>query len=147
MFIIYLFIYFWLCWVFVAARFCSSCDERGLLQLQRHLLLPSTSSRVLGFRSCGAWAQSTGSIVLAHGCNCSKACGIFLDQGSHFCLLHWLGRFFTTETYKNFQSFTLCLFLWTFIFRMSLFYDLTCIHLYYFRFYFVVLCVTDTFKC
>ena len=29
------------------------------------------------------------SIVVEHGLNCSKACGIFLDQGSNLCLLHW----------------------------------------------------------
>ena len=33
--------------------------------------------------------ESTGSIVEAHGLSCSVACGIFLDQGSNLCLLHW----------------------------------------------------------
>ena len=28
-------------------------------------------------------------MVLAHGLNCSTACGIFLDQGWNPCLLHW----------------------------------------------------------
>ena len=32
---------------------------------------------------------STGSIVVMHGLSCSKACGIFLDQGSNLYLLHW----------------------------------------------------------
>ena len=27
--------------------------------------------------------------VVAHGLSCSTACGIFLDQGSNPCLLHW----------------------------------------------------------
>ena len=35
----------------------------------------------------GLW--STGSIVVAHGLSCSEACGIFLDQESTPCLLHW----------------------------------------------------------
>ena len=26
---------------------------------------------------------------MAHGLSCSSACGIFLDQGSNLCLLHW----------------------------------------------------------
>ena len=33
--------------------------------------------------------QSTGSIVVVGGLCCSVACGIFLDQGSNPCLLHW----------------------------------------------------------
>ena len=60
-----LFIYFWLCWVFVAARGLSLVAEsRGysLLQctgfsLQWLLSLWSTGCRRVGFRSCGTWAQ------------------------------------------------------------------------------------------
>ena len=57
---IYLFIYFWLCWVFVAVRGLplvavsgsySSCGVRWLL------LLWSTDSRHVGFSSCSMWAQ------------------------------------------------------------------------------------------
>ena len=33
--------------------------------------------------------SSTGSVVVAHRLSCSKACGIFPDQGSNPCLLHW----------------------------------------------------------
>ena len=33
--------------------------------------------------------QSTGSVVVALRLSCSEACGIFLDQGSNLCLLHW----------------------------------------------------------
>ena len=32
---------------------------------------------------------SMGSVVVAYGLSCSTACGIFLDQGSNLCLLHW----------------------------------------------------------
>ena len=35
----------------------------------------------------GLW--STGSVVVAHGLGCSAACGIFPDQGSNPCPLHW----------------------------------------------------------
>ena len=46
------FIYFWLCWVFVAARGRSlDVASRGLLFLR------STGSRAHGFNSCGAQAQ------------------------------------------------------------------------------------------
>ena len=35
----------------------------------------------------GLW--STDSVVVVHRLNCSKACGIFPDEGSNLCLLHW----------------------------------------------------------
>ena len=35
----------------------------------------------------GLWIA--GSVVVAHGLSCSLAYGIFLDQGSNPCLLHW----------------------------------------------------------
>ena len=47
------------------------------LSLSRPLLLRSTGSRCAG------------SVVVAHGPSCSVACGIFPDQGSNPCLLHW----------------------------------------------------------
>ena len=36
------------------------------------------------------------SLVAEHRLICSVACGIFLDQGSNPCPLHWPGGFFTT---------------------------------------------------
>ena len=83
--IIYLFIYFWLCWVFVSVRGLSLFAASGGhsssrcvgLSLSRPLLLWSTCSR------------RTGSVVVAHGPSCSAACGIFPDQGSNPCPLHW----------------------------------------------------------
>ena len=47
------------------------------LSLSRPLLLRSTGSR------------HTGSVVVAHGPSCSASCGIFPDQGSNPCPLHW----------------------------------------------------------
>ena len=38
-----------------------------------------------GVRVLGSWA----SVVVAHGLSCSVACGIFPDQGSNPCPLHW----------------------------------------------------------
>ena len=63
----------------------SSCSERGLLF------------------HCSAWAPQCGgfscyraralgvraSVVAAHGLSCSMVCGIFPDQGSNPCPLHW----------------------------------------------------------
>ena len=47
------------------------------LSLSRPLLSRSTSSR------------RAGSVAVAHGPSCSVACGIFPDQGSNTCPLHW----------------------------------------------------------
>ena len=91
---LFLFIYFWLRWVFVAAQAFSSCGERGLL-------LGAQASHWGGF-SCEAWGlgarasvvaarglQSAGSVAVVHRLSCSTACGIFPDQGSNLCPLHW----------------------------------------------------------
>ena len=42
-----------------------------------------------GLSSCGSWALEHGSTVMAHKLSWSTACGIFPDQGSNLCLLHW----------------------------------------------------------
>ena len=43
-----------------------------------------------GFSCCGAQALGCkGSVVAAHGLSCPAACGLFLDQGSNRCPLHW----------------------------------------------------------
>ena len=82
----YLFIYlFWQCWVFVSVRGLSLvAASRGHssswcmgLSLSRPLLLWGTGSR------------RAGSVIVAHGPSCSAACGIFPDQGSNLCPLHW----------------------------------------------------------
>ena len=80
-----LFIYFWLCWVFVSVRGLylvaasggHSSSRCAGLSLSRPLLLWSRSSR------------RAGSVVVAHGASCSAACGIFPDQGLNPCPLHW----------------------------------------------------------
>ena len=46
----------------------------------------------MGFSSCSVWAQQLrflGPGAQAHRVSCSMACGIFLDQGSNPCILHW----------------------------------------------------------
>ena len=80
-----LFIYLWLCWVFVSVRGLSlvaasrghSSSQCAGLSLSRPLLLRSTGSRRAGLA------------VVVHGPSCSAACGIFPDQGSNPCPLHW----------------------------------------------------------
>ena len=63
--IFYLFIYFWLCWVFVSARGLSLVAASGGYSSLRCvgfslwwlLLLQSGGSRHVGFSGCGTWAQ------------------------------------------------------------------------------------------
>ena len=80
----YLFIYLWLCWVFISVRGLSlvaaseghSSSQCAGLSLSRPLLLQSTGSR------------RAGSAIVAHRPSCYAACGIFPDQGSNPCPLH-----------------------------------------------------------
>ena len=82
---IYLFIYFWLCWVFVSVRGLSPVAASGGHSSSRCAGL--SLSRPLLLRSAGS--RCAGSVVVAHGPSCSAACGIFPDQGSNPCPLHW----------------------------------------------------------
>ena len=82
---LFIYIYFWLCWVFVSVRGLSLVAASGGhssslcagLSPSRPLLLRSTSSR------------RAGSAVVAHGPSRSAARGILPDQGSNPCPLHW----------------------------------------------------------
>ena len=81
----FLFIYLWLCCVFVSVQGLSlvvasgghSSSRCAGLSLSRPLLLRSTGSR------------RAGSAIVAHRPSCSAACGILPDQGSNPCPLHW----------------------------------------------------------
>ena len=96
---------FLVAWVLVA--------EQGLsLAVNKWGLISSCSTQASHcgcFSYCSVWAlenrvsvavvqgsvavvpglESTGSIVVAYGLSCPKGCGIFPDQGSNPCLLHW----------------------------------------------------------
>ena len=82
---LFLFIYLWLCWVFVSVWGLSlvvasgghSSSRCAGLSLLRPLLLRSAGSKCAG------------SVIVTHGPRCSAACGIFPDQGSNPCPLHW----------------------------------------------------------
>ena len=65
--------YLWLCWVFAVHGLFSSWGKRATL----HSSSAEHSSRYKG------------SGVMALGLSCSKVYGIFLDQGSNLCSLHW----------------------------------------------------------
>ena len=80
-----------------------SFDCAGSLLM--HGLLSSCNAQAShcdGFSCCRAQAlwpkgsvvvvsglYSTDSIVVVHGLSCSAVCGVFQDQGSNPCLLHW----------------------------------------------------------
>ena len=73
-------------------RAFSGCGERGLLFVAVCRLLIAVASLVAehGLQARGLqqlW--HAGSVVVAHRFSCSTACGIFPDQGSNPCPLHW----------------------------------------------------------
>ena len=67
-------------------RFCarafSSCGKWGPLFIAVRGPLTIRSLRSTGSRRAG-------SAIVAHGPSCSTACGIFPEQGSNPCPLHW----------------------------------------------------------
>ena len=83
--------YFWLCWVFIAAR--------GLFLLWRagppvcgvgSSLSWSRGPEHTGFSSCGSRALgASASAVWGQGLSGPTACGIFPDQGLNLCPLPW----------------------------------------------------------
>ena len=94
----------WLCWVFVAAwAFLWLRSAGAALQLQCEAprcggfarwvaRLQGTRAVVaerVGSAVAAAGLQSTGSVVVVHGLSCFVACGIFPNQESNPCLLHW----------------------------------------------------------
>ena len=83
--LIYLFIYFWLCRVFVSVRGLSPAAASGGHSSSHCAGL--SPSRPLPLRSTGS--RRAGSAIVAHGPSCSAACGILSDQGSNPCPLHW----------------------------------------------------------
>ena len=79
------FVYFWLCWVSVAAcKLSLVAESRG-----------SSPLWCVGFLLlwllllCSAGSRCPGSVVVAHGPHCSEVRGIFPEQGSNPCVLHW----------------------------------------------------------
>ena len=74
-----LFTYLWLHWVFSAVPWLSPVAEQGYCSLQ--CLLQSTA--------LGVQLQRVDSVVVECGLSCPVACGIFPDQVSNPCFLHW----------------------------------------------------------
>ena len=68
--------------------------RRGWLATMPGVAESQTPLKLLSSRSMGSVVlapglQGTGSIAVTRGLSCSNTCGIFLDQGSNPCLLHW----------------------------------------------------------
>ena len=73
-------------------RAFSSCGELGLLFIAMRALLIVVASLVAKHRLQARGLQQVqrmGSVVVAQGLSCSTARGIFPDQGSNLCPLHW----------------------------------------------------------
>ena len=77
--------------VVLGLRFCarafSSCGERGPLFTLHRGVRAFSLSRPLSLRSTGS--RRAGSVIVAHGPSRSATRGIFPDQGSNPCPLHW----------------------------------------------------------
>ena len=82
---VFIYLFLWLCWVFVSVHGLSPVAESRGHSSSRCAGL--SLSRPLPFRSAGS--RRAGSVVVAHGPSCSAARGILPDQGSNPCPLHW----------------------------------------------------------
>ena len=67
----------------------SSCGEQWLLLVAACGLLIAVASLAERGLLVQGFQQHTGSVVVMHGLSCPVAHGIFSDQGSNTCLLHW----------------------------------------------------------
>ena len=89
-FLRFIYLFYWLidwllCWVFVSVLGLSLVAASGGHSSSRCLVL--SLSWPLLLRSTGSRRAS--SVVVAHRPSCSAACGLFPDQGSNPCPLHW----------------------------------------------------------
>ena len=95
-------IYFWLCWVFVAALGLSLVVARSGRVLSG---CTAQTSHCSGFSSHRAWAPGhTSSIVVVYQLSCLMACEIFPDQGSNPCPLHWQLNFQPVDHHRSLQA-------------------------------------------
>ena len=80
----------------------SSCGKQRLLIVVASLLWSTVSgtqasavAAQVGSVAVAPGLSGAGSVAVAQGLSCSPARGIFLDQGSNPCLLHWQVDFST----------------------------------------------------
>ena len=79
----YFILFFWLCWIFAAVcQLSLVAVSWGCSRVAVLILLTLVASLVEGALEC--WLSRYGTQALV-----AHACGIFLDQGSNLCPLHW----------------------------------------------------------
>ena len=49
----------------------------------------ASEAAACGLSACGSWLWTAGSVAAVPGLSCSVTCGVFPDQGSNLCPLHW----------------------------------------------------------
>ena len=87
-----LFVDFFLIYLFIYGCVGSSFLCEGFLQLWQAGATLHRGARASHYRGLSLWttgSRRAGSVIVAHGPSCSAACGIFPDQGSNPCVLHW----------------------------------------------------------
>ena len=93
-----------LVWIFSSwACGCHSWVQYWDFASQGPLLLWSTGLRHSASISCGTWAQwllLLGSRVVSWVDSCSATRGIFPDQGSNLCPLHWQMNSYPLQIYR-----------------------------------------------
>ena len=80
-----LFIYLWLCWVFVPLWRLSLIVASGVTLPCGEWASHHGGCSCCRARALGTWA----SVAVVQGLCCSITCGIFLDQGLNLCPLHY----------------------------------------------------------
>ena len=84
----YLYIYFWLCWVFIAVHSLSLAAVSGVYSLVAGFSLWCLLIIVAPLiAEHGVWSMCA-SVVVVPGLTCPASWGIFLDQGLNQCPLH-----------------------------------------------------------
>ena len=74
----------------------SAASEGYSLVAVPGLLIGVVSLVERGLYVCGLqWLQHSSSVVVAHGLSCCTPCGIFPDQGSNLCPLHWQVEYYS----------------------------------------------------
>ena len=81
-----IYLYFWLCWIFVALHrlLCRCCAQASHCRVHELQWLQHMGSVVA---VQGPWSMC--SVLVAQWLSCSTVYGVFPDQGSNPCPLHW----------------------------------------------------------
>ena len=90
--------------VFIAAHGLSLWQTGATLELRCvTTVLIVVASLINGAQALG----HVGSVVVAHRLSCPEACGIFPDQGSIWCPLHWQADSYPRDYQENVQGYVL----------------------------------------